>query len=230
MAGRLLDSMTLDRKAQRLLTLIILLVLAACTSREVIVEGTFPTPLVDPVPVSVGVLFTQEFKEHELVDDATGRGEVSWRVSTGTAQVEFWSTLFPAFFQNVVFIESSADLQAYDVDAVLIPQVAEVQYAIPLYTNVKVYEIWMRYNLALIEPEQIIDEENATISLENMQPFAEWPLTSYGKTPTAFMQSDIDAVNLAAVMALRDAGANFITSFLRVPGVMDWIKNPEEAQ
>ncbi len=230
MVGRLLDSMTLGRKAQRLLMLIILLVLAACTSREVIVEGTFPTPLVDPVPVSVGVLFTQEFKEHELVDDATGRGEVSWRVSTGTAQVEFWSTLFPAFFQNVVFIESYADLQAYDVDAVLIPQVADVQYAIPLYTNVKVYEIWMRYNLALAEPEQIIDEENATISLENMQPFAEWPLTSYGKTPTAFMQSDIDAVNLAAVMALRDAGANFITSFPRVPGVMDWIKNPEEAQ
>ena len=230
MVGRLLDSMTLGRKAQRLPTLIILLILAACTSREVIGDGTCPTPLVDPVPVAVGVLFTQEFKEHELVDDATGRGEVSWRVSTGTAQVEFWSTLFPAFFQNVVFIESYADLQAYDVDAVLIPQVADVQYAIPLYTNVKVYEIWMRYNLALAEPEQIIDEENATISLENMQPFAEWPLTAYGKTPTAFMQSDIDAVNLAAVMALRDAGANFITSFLRVPGVMDWIKNPEEAQ
>ena len=197
--------MTLGRKAQRLLTLIILLVLAACTSREVIVEGTFPTPLVDPVPVSIGVLFTQEFKEHELVDDATGRGEVSWRVSTGTAQVEFWSTLFPAFFQNVVFIESYADLQAYDVDAVLIPQVADVQYAIPLYTNVKVYEIWMRYNLALAEPEQIIDEENATISLENMQPFAEWPLTSYGKTPTAFMQSDIDAVNLACLLYTSDA-------------------------
>ena len=230
MVEHLLDSMTLARKAQRLLTLITFLVLAACTSRELTVEGTFPTPLVDPVPVSVGVLFTQEFREHELVDDATGRGEVSWRVSTGTAQVEFWSTLFPAFFQNVVFIESYEDLQTYDVDAVLIPQVADVQYAIPLYTNVKMYEIWMRYNLALVEPEQIIDEENATISLENMQPFAEWPLTAYGKTPTAFMQSDIDAVNLAAVMALRDAGANFITSFLRVPGVMDWIENPEEAQ
>ena len=66
MVGRLLDSMTLGRKAQRLLTLIILLVLAACTSREVIVEGTFPTPLVDPVPVSVGVLFTQEFKEGQI--------------------------------------------------------------------------------------------------------------------------------------------------------------------
>ncbi|MBL6900779.1 MAG: hypothetical protein ISR31_00995 [Luminiphilus sp.] len=230
MVERLLGSMTLGLSAKRLAALFILLFVVACTSREVVVEGAFPTPLIDPVPVSVGILFTQEFREHELIDDATGRGEVSWRVSTGSAQVDFWSTLFPAFFQNVVFINSYEDLETYDVDAVLIPEVSEVQYAIPLYTSVKVYEIWMRYQLSLVEPEQIMDTDNKTINLENMQAFAEWPLTAYGKTPTAFMQSDIDAVNLAAVMALRDAGANFITSFARVPGVMDWIENPEVAQ
>lgn len=230
MVERLLGSMTLGLSAKRLAALFILLFVVACTSREVVVEGAFPTPLIDPVPVSVGILFTQEFREHELIDDATGRGEVSWRVSTGSAQVDFWSTLFPAFFQNVVFINSYEDLETYDVDAVLIPEVSEVQYAIPLYTSVKVYEIWMRYQLSLAEPEQIMDTDNKTINLENMQAFAEWPLTAYGKTPTAFMQSDVDAVNLAAVMALRDAGANFITSFARVPGVMDWIENPEVAQ
>jgi hypothetical protein len=230
MVERLLGSMTLGLSAKRLAALFILLFVVACTSREVVVEGAFPAPLIDPVPVSVGILFTQEFREHELIDDATGRGEVSWRVSTGSAQVDFWSTLFPAFFQNVVFINSYEDLETYDVDAVLIPEVSEVQYAIPLYTSVKVYEIWMRYQLSLVEPEQIMDTDNKTINLENMQAFAEWPLTAYGKTPTAFMQSDVDAVNLAAVMALRDAGANFITSFARVPGVMDWIENPEVAQ
>ena len=230
MVERLLGSMTLGLSAKRLAALFILLFVVACTSREVVVEGAFPTPLIDPVPVSVGILFTQEFREHELIDDATGRGEVSWRVSTGSAQVDFWSTLFPAFFQNVVFINSYEDLETYDVDAVLIPEVSEVQYAIPLYTSVKVYEIWMRYQLSLVEPEQIMDADNKTINLENMQAFAEWPLTPNGKTPTALMQSDVDAVNLAAVMALRDAGANFITSFARVPGVMDWIENPEVAQ
>ena len=230
MVERLLGSMTLGLSAKRLAALFIMLFVVACTSREVVVEGAFPTPLIDPVPVSVGILFTQEFREHELIDDATGRGEVSWRVSTGSAQVDFWSTLLPAFFQNVVFINSYEDLETYDVDAVLIPEVSEVQYAIPLYTSVKVYEIWMRYQLSLVEPEQIMDADNKTINLENMQAFAEWPLTAYGKTPTAFMQSDVDAVNLAAVMALRDAGANFITSFARVPGVMDWIENPEVAQ
>jgi len=49
-------------------------------------------------------------------------------------------------------------------------------------------------------------------------------MTSYGKTPTAFLQSDEEAVNLAAVMALRDAGAHFVTSFARVPAVSDWLR------
>ena len=129
-----------------------------------------------------------------------------------------------------MFIESYEDLNTYDVDAVLIPEVTDVQYAIPLYTSVKVYEIWMRYQLSLVEPEQLKDDENQTIVTENAQPFVQWPLTAYGKTPTAFLQSDTDAVNEAAVMALRDAGANFITSFGRVPGVLEWVANPEEAQ
>ena len=50
-------------------------------------------------------------------------------------------------------------------------------------------------------------------------------MTAYGKTPTAFLQSDEAAVNLAAVMALRDAGANFVINFTRVPDVLQWMQS-----
>ena len=96
------------------------------------------------------------------------------------------------------------------VDAVLIPHVEELQYAIPAHTNIKVYEIWMRYRFELVTT--------------GGQAIAEWTMTSYGKTPTAFLRSDKEAVNLAAVMALRDAGANFATSFTRVPDVQKWLQ------
>jgi hypothetical protein len=95
------------------------------------------------------------------------------------------------------------------VDAVLIPHVDELQYAIPTQTNVKVYEIWMRYRLELVTT--------------GGKPIAEWTMSAYGKTPTAFLQSDQAAVNLAAVMALRDAGANFATTFTRVPALHEWL-------
>jgi len=60
--------------------------------------------------------------------------------------------------------------------------------------------------------------------LKNGDEIANWTMTSYGKTPTAFMRSDTGAVNLAAVMALRDAGANFATNFARVPDVQNWLE------
>ena len=96
------------------------------------------------------------------------------------------------------------------MDAVLIPEVEELQYAIPAQTNVKVYEIWMRYRFELVTTDGT--------------PIAQWTMSSYGKTPTALLQTDQDAVNLAAVMALRDAGANFATHFARVPAVQDWLQ------
>ena len=230
MAERLWDSMTLGPNSKRLAALLMLSVLGACSSREVIVEGRFPTPVVDPVPVSVGVFFPTAFREQELVDDATGRGEVSWRVSTGVAQVDFWSTLLTGLFQNVVFIESAEDLDAYDVDTVLIPEVTDIQYAIPLYTKVKVYEIWMRYNFTLVNAETLKDDDKGVLTVAEAQPLVEWGLTAYGKTPTAFLQSDVDAVNQAAVMALRDAGANFITRFGSVPGIPEWVATAQQAQ
>jgi len=77
-----------------------------------------------------------------------------------------------------------------------------------------VYEIWMRYAFELVTT--------------NGEPIAEWTMTAYGKTPTAFLQSDEAAVNLAAVVALRDAGAHFITSFQKVPEVAAWLQGLED--
>ena len=37
------------------------------------------------------------------------------------------------------------------------------------------------------------------------------------------MQTDEEAVNLAAVVALRDAGAHFVTTFGADPGVSTWL-------
>ena len=230
MVERLLDSMTIVRKHKSLLLGLVVLILSGCSSREVVVDGRFPEPVIPKLPLTIGVLYTDTFKNHELVDDGSARGEASWRVSTGVAQVEFWSTLLPAAFNNVIYINSVEDLSNYQVDAVFVPTIVDVQYAIPLYTNVKVYELWMRYRLQLVEPEVLIEQASLDVTADNLQAFADWTLSAYGKTPTAFMQSDVDAVNLAAVMALRDAGANFITSFGRVPSVNAWLATALESE
>ena len=190
---------------------VLLFLLASCGTSKVVVKGQFPEPLMDKLPLTLGIWYDEDFRAHEFFDDAAGRQESKWLVKTGDAQVQMWDTVLNGMFVNVVPMRAKPEPGVLNqiVDAVLIPHVDELQYAIPTHTNVKVYEIWMRYRYELV-----------TTSGE---PIADWTMTSYGKTPTAFLQSDKAAVNLAAVVALRDAGANFIVNFTRVPAVREWL-------
>lgn len=195
-----------------LATMALLGLVVGCGPAHVIVEGKFPAPLIEPLPITLGVWFGDDFATHEFFDESTSRNESSWIVTTGAAQLQMWDTLLAGMFVNVVQLKAQPmqDQPIPNVDAVLIPHIEELQYAIPKHTQIKVYEIWMRYRFELVSADG--------------NPIAAWGMTSYGKTPTAFLQSDQDAVNLAAVMALRDAGANFATQFTRVPAIQDWLR------
>ena len=212
----------LRRPLNPLLGLALLLLLTGCGTSKVVVKGQFPEPLMEKLPLTLGIWYGEDFRNHEFFDDAAGRSESKWLVQTGNAQVQMLDILLNGMFVNVVPMKAKPEPGALNqvVDAVLIPHVDELQYAIPAHTNVKVYEIWMRYRYELV-----------TTSGE---PIADWTMTSYGKTPTAFLQSNEAAVNLAAVVALRDAGANFIVNFTRVPAVREWLKQkwakPAEAE
>ena len=190
-----------------------LIFLSACGANQVIVKGKFPPPLMTPLPLNIGVWYPDDFRNHEFSDIAKSPHESSWVVKTGEAQVAMWNTLLGGMFENFTEMKATPGPESMNqvVGAVLIPHVDELQYAIPTQTHVKVYEIWMRYRFELVT--------------QSGEPIAEWMMTAYGKTPTAFLQSDTAAVNLAAVMALRDAGANFVISFIKMPELSEWLDN-----
>jgi len=193
--------------------LIALLLLAGCGgTKQVVVEGNFPSPLVSKIPVTLGVWYGDDFARHEIFDESRSRDESDWIVKTGQAQVQMWDTLLAGMFENLVHLEAppAAGSDTQGIDMVLIPHVEELQYAIPTQTHIKVYEIWMRYRFEMVTTDG--------------EKIAEWFMTAYGKTPTAFLQSSEKAVNFAAVMALRDAGAHFVISFGREPAVKEWME------
>lgn len=183
-----------------------------CGPATVRVEGNFPPPLIEPLPLTMGIWYSDEFASHEFFEDGKSQGESSWQVTTGSAQVQMWDRLFTGLFEQRIRLESEpgAGRGSPGLDGILIPHVEELQYTIPTHTNIKIYEIWLRYRFELVSASG--------------EPIAEWTMTSYGKTPTAFLQSNQEAVNLAAVMALRDAGANFATNFTRVPALQAWLQ------
>ena len=189
------------------MTLCLTLLAAGCATKQVEVEGNFPTPLLDPLPITLGVIYPSAFAKHEFFDEAKGRAESDWLVKTGEAQVEFWDILFGGMFDEVVHIRNWETVQSrgQEIDGVLIPAIADLQYTIPTHTNVKIYEIWMRYEFRLVDIAAIHQQEDGALSFNPDERLAAWPITAYGKTPTAFLQTDEEAVNLAAVVALRDA-------------------------
>ena len=207
------------------MSLCLTLLAAGCATKQVEVEGNFPAPLLDPLPITLGVIYPSAFAKHEFFDEAKGRAESDWLVKTGEAQVEFWDILFGGMFDEVVHIRDweTVHSRGPEIDGVLIPAIADLQYTIPTHTNVKIYEIWMRYEFRLVDVAAIHQQEDGALSFNPDERLAAWPITAYGKTPTAFLQTDEEAVNLAAVVALRDAGAHFATSFGTTPEVAVWL-------
>ena len=182
-----------------------------------IVQGDFPTPLIEKLNHTLGVYYEDEFKSHEIFDEAKSRGQADWRIKTGEAQIRLWNLIFSGVFSKTLTLSEkpSSEKPAEGVDVIIVPHVEELQYAIPSHTQVKVYEIWMRYRFELINAAG--------------EPLGDWKMTAYGKTPQNLVmgieggQSKEEAINLAAIMALRDAGAHFVTSFRRAEPIALWL-------
>ena len=50
-----------------------------------------------------------------------------------------------------------------------------------------------------------------------------WQFTAYGKTPTAFLTSDEEAIRAATIVSLRDAGASLVSGLERDPRLREWL-------
>jgi len=191
----------------RMLVLVLSAALSGCTN-TLLVEGDFPSPLVNKIPIKVGIHYSDRFSNYQYVEQSEDRGK--WIIIIGEAQENMFSTVLAGMFDEVQEIDS---LPPYDeslgVDLVISPLVDEFQYTLPAETKIKVYEIWLKYNVRVYQKGGGL--------------LADWILTAYGKTPEGFMQSDESALNQAVVVALRDAGANLSLNFSRIPEVRNWL-------
>lgn len=185
-----------------------LALLSGCT-QTLLVEGKFPSPLINNIPVNAGVMFTDEFKNYVYEESNKERGR--WVIDIGEAQTDMMQAVLPKMFASLTEVESiPVEQNTNNLELIIVPSVEAFQYTLPSETRIKIYEIFLKYNIQVFEPDGTV--------------VADWILTSYGKTPTGFMQSDQGALNQAIVIALRDAGANLSLSFHQVPEIRAWLE------
>ena len=189
---------------------LVALVLSGCGVSNVVIEGSFPTPNINKIPVAVAVYYDDALREFSYIEySETGREE--FNIESGQSHMELFNAVLPAMFDRVIFVDNLEDTRAEGVDAVFAPAIEEFQLALPAKTKLDVYEVWIKYNMRLLTAEGDY--------------IADWIVTSYGKTPTETLRSAADGINEAAVVALRDLASSFSLSFGQVPEVRDWLSS-----
>jgi len=188
------------------------IMLTACSATTIDIEGTFPAPLVQKIPLKIGVIYDDAFSSHSYIEINDNTGDDQYIINSGSSQIALFNTMLPAVFEEVVqldSLDSAADQD--DLDAVFVPAIEEFQVGLPQKTRLNVYEIWVKYNMRLAQA--------------NGDYIADWVMTAYGKSPEETFQSVDAGVNDAANVALRDLAASFTLGFSNIPEVNEWLRS-----
>jgi len=180
--------------------------LVGCAS-VVTVEAEFPPPLVEELPVRVGLIFDEELTGYEYFEDIPQRS--TWTIQLGSASEIMLRGLFDRMFLETRPVEvvplTSTDL--YRLDGVIHSELEKFEFDVPITGNDEFVEVWMQYRLKLYEPGGTL--------------VTDWPVSGYGK---AELGNKEEAVNRATIVAMREVGAAISTRFAAQPQVEYWLQ------
>lgn len=178
-----------------LLTLAASLV-AGCGSNVRLDPPTIPVPLIDTIPMSVAVRIPDQFENFVHEEQVLGREE--WSIDLGRSNAKFFTQLFGYMFDQVTIITEADEIPSSGIDALIEPTIDAFEFSVPNQTKTDSFSVWIRYRI------KVYDSEGELI--------ANWPVSAYGKSLTTAMGGS-DALQRAAVLALRDAAALLIIKF-----------------
>jgi len=194
--------------AKSLVLIFVTLFLSACAS-SVVVKGDIPSPLVNKLPLTGSLVYTDEFRNYTYVESQKRRKGVVASFDFKEAQVSMFDRIFGALLNLV-------DNDAPAKDLTIEPEILDFQYSTPAETSTTQYEVWLKYRL------KILDGDNQNVG--------DWVVKGYGKTPTAMLQSTGSAFNAAANVALRDVGAQLAIRFPSQSSVQELVNAKADAQ
>jgi hypothetical protein len=106
--------------------------------------------------------------------------------------------LFKYMFDTVTVLEAGADESQIEFDALIEPGIDAFEFSVPNQSNTDAFAVWIRYRVKVF---------NADGKL-----VGNFPFSAYGKSLTTTMGGS-DALQRAAVLAMRDAAALMIIRF-----------------
>ena len=184
-----------------LFAVLALALLAACAPTKFETQSDIPQPLIEKIPVVIGVHLPLEFttKVYEEKREAGG-GEYS--IGLGKAQSAGFMRVLNAMFERVVPVASPQDGAATDpeIRGVLQPVLEDYAFVTPGDSGTPTYAASLRYTIRLYSPKGELADS--------------WTFTGYGSQPASqFPGKGDEALAMATRLALRDAGAKLAAEF-----------------
>jgi hypothetical protein len=178
-----------------------LALLAACAPTKFETQSDIPQPLIEKIPIVIGVHMPLEFtsKVYEEKREAGG-GEYS--IGLGKAQSAGFMRVLNAMFNRVVPVASPQDAAATDpeIRGVLQPVLEDYAFVTPGDSGTPSYAASLRYTIRLYSPKGELADS--------------WTFTGYGSQPASQFPGKGDAaLAMATRLAMRDAGAKLAAEF-----------------
>jgi hypothetical protein len=190
-------------------TLIVLL-LSGCTATKLTTQAQLPPPLIDKLPVRVGVHYSKEFAEY--VHKET-RSQIDYEVTLGPAHVTNLNWLLGAMFAELVEVEDPsavADIRP-PLLFVLEPKFEEFSFLTPKDVAGEAFVVTIRYLLTLY------DGSGGRVD--------SFTYTGYGREKARTLASK-EPLAIATQRAMRDAGAKVAVELTDQDAVRLLLRNP----
>ena len=178
------------------------MLVAGCGATVTMDPPTIPVPLLEPIPVSVGVRFPDNFEDFSHEEEVLSGEE--WTIHLGRSNAVLFTELFGYMFENVTVLGPEDDPFAMNFDAYIEPSIDAFEFSVPNQTRTDSFAVWIRYRIKVWNSagDQI----------------ANWPIAAYGKSQTTALGGS-NALQRAAILAMRDAAALMIDKLDRETGV-----------
>jgi hypothetical protein len=154
----------------------------------------------------MGILIPSELYDYIYTEEIPDQS--LWTIALGDANVAMLEPLFAKMFRETQKVEAMPlAVNAAALDGVLEPTLEKFEFDVPVGERDKFVEVWMQYELTLYEP--------------NGDMVVAWPVSGYGKSELG--RDREDAVQRAAIVAMREVGATISTKFAQQPQVSTWL-------
>ena len=187
-----------------------LLLLAGCSATRLQTQAQLPPPLIDKLPVRVGIHYSKEFAEYVHKETRT---QIDYEVTLGPAHVINLNWLLGAMFAEVVPVDDPT--RVADVKPpllfVLEPKFEEYSFLTPRDVAGEAYIVTIRYLLTLY------DGSGGRVD--------SFTYTGYGREKARKLASK-EPLQIATQRAMRDAGAKVAVEFVDQESVRLLLRNP----